>query len=232
MFQSFAGALGNTVGCVFGDPSFYAGATKDELGQIAQKRRAARHDDAVVDDVGSKLWWRILKHFFHCIDHTAQFLPYRTHYFIRANFNRARKTGQIIATFDHHRKLLLDGHRGADMNFHFLSHFVADGEVVGLFHVIRGRVVDGIARAFDRRGRNDATKRYDRDVGRPTADVDELQEDVEEISEDVEEMSEEEASEVVLEEQQQAEQKKALNVIQGDLRKLMEDIERLKSDRV
>ena len=69
------------------------------------------------------------------------------------------------------------------------------------------------------------------DIGEIAEDVDELQEDVEEISEDVEEMSEEEASEEVLEEQRKAEQKNTLVTIQADLRKLMQDIERLQQPK-
>ncbi len=65
------------------------------------------------------------------------------------------------------------------------------------------------------------------DIGEIAEDVDELQEDVEEISEDVEELNEEEASEEVLEEQRKAEQKNTLVTIQADLRKLMQDIEKL-----
>ncbi|MEK7093591.1 MAG: hypothetical protein AAB927_03865 [Patescibacteria group bacterium] len=63
------------------------------------------------------------------------------------------------------------------------------------------------------------------DIGEIQEDVDELQEDVEDISEDVEEMSEEDNAE----EAQEAEQKKTLTDIQNDLRKLMQDIERLQS---
>ena len=58
-------------------------------------------------------------------------------------------------------------------------------------------------------------------------DVDELQEDVEDISEDVEEMTEDEKEEEVKEK----EQKDALANIHSDLKKLVEDIERLKSNR-
>ena len=62
------------------------------------------------------------------------------------------------------------------------------------------------------------------DVGEIQGDVDELQEDVEDIGEDMEEMSEEE----IAEESRVKEQKMALAAIQGDLRRLLEDVERLK----
>ncbi|MEN9561190.1 MAG: hypothetical protein RIQ56_463 [Candidatus Parcubacteria bacterium] len=62
------------------------------------------------------------------------------------------------------------------------------------------------------------------DVDEIQEDVGELQEDVEDIGEDVEEMSEEE----LIEEAQSKEQKMALAAIQGDLRRLLEDVERLK----
>ena len=62
------------------------------------------------------------------------------------------------------------------------------------------------------------------DVDEIQKDVDELQEDVEDISEDVEELNEEDAQE----EKQEAEEKKTLAAIQADLRKLMDDIDRLK----
>ncbi|MFA7309697.1 MAG: hypothetical protein WC050_02225 [Candidatus Paceibacterota bacterium] len=63
------------------------------------------------------------------------------------------------------------------------------------------------------------------DVGEIQEDVDELQEDVEDISEDVEEMSEEDKAE----EQFEAAQQKTLSDIQTDLRKLMQDIDRLQN---
>ena len=66
------------------------------------------------------------------------------------------------------------------------------------------------------------------DVGEIQEDVVELQEDVEDISEDVEEMSEEEALEVA----RKNEQKRTLGDIQTDLRKLMNDIERLQKNQV
>lgn len=64
------------------------------------------------------------------------------------------------------------------------------------------------------------------DIGEIQEDVDELQEDVEDISEDVEEMSEEEQEE----EHRKLEQRKTLTDIQTDLRKLMNDIDRLKKN--
>ena len=63
------------------------------------------------------------------------------------------------------------------------------------------------------------------DVDEIQEDVDELQEDVEDISEDVEEMAEE----VTQEEQVEAQHKKTLVDIQTDLRKLMQDIEKLQN---
>jgi methyl-accepting chemotaxis protein len=69
------------------------------------------------------------------------------------------------------------------------------------------------------------------DVEEISEDIDELQEDVEEISEDVEDLSEEEETEEAAEERRKTEQKQTLEDIQGNLRKLLEDIERLKSNR-
>lgn len=68
------------------------------------------------------------------------------------------------------------------------------------------------------------------DVEDISEDIDELQEDVEEISEDVEEMTEEEETEEVMEERRKLEQKQTLDVIQNDLRKLLDDVERLKAN--
>ena len=62
------------------------------------------------------------------------------------------------------------------------------------------------------------------DVDEIQEDVDELQEDVEDIGEDVEEMSEEEAAE----ERRKTEQRETLEEIQSYLRKLLDDVERLK----
>jgi methyl-accepting chemotaxis protein len=70
------------------------------------------------------------------------------------------------------------------------------------------------------------------DVGEIQEDVEELQEDVEEISEDVEEMSEEEEFEEATEERRKSEQKQTLDDIQGNLRRLIEDVERLKQNRI
>jgi len=67
------------------------------------------------------------------------------------------------------------------------------------------------------------------DIDEIQEDVDELQEDVEEISEDVEEMSEEEETEEAAEERRKSEQKQTLEDIQTNLRRLLDDVERLKS---
>jgi F0F1-type ATP synthase membrane subunit b/b' len=67
------------------------------------------------------------------------------------------------------------------------------------------------------------------DVEEIQEDVGELQEDVEEITEDVGEMTEEEVAEEAAEEERKNEQKKTLVEIQTDLRKLMDDINRLKN---
>ncbi len=65
------------------------------------------------------------------------------------------------------------------------------------------------------------------DIDEIQEDVDELQEDVEEISEDVEEMSEDDEAE----EARETEDSRTLTAIQADLRKLMEDIEKLRATR-
>ncbi len=68
------------------------------------------------------------------------------------------------------------------------------------------------------------------DIGEIQEDVGELQEDVEEISEDVGEISEEVEEtneEEKAEEERKVEQRKTLTDIQGDLRKLMQDISKL-----
>lgn len=68
------------------------------------------------------------------------------------------------------------------------------------------------------------------DIDEIQEDVDELQEDVEEISEDVEEIADEEETEEAAEERRKTEQKQTLDDIQGNLRRLLEDVERLKSN--
>ena len=68
------------------------------------------------------------------------------------------------------------------------------------------------------------------DIGEIQEDVEEIGEDVEDISEEVEGMSEEEAADEAMEEARKMEQKKTLVDIQGDLRKLMRDIERLQKN--
>ncbi len=67
------------------------------------------------------------------------------------------------------------------------------------------------------------------DVEDISEDVEEISEDVEGITEDVEEMTEEEVAEEAEEERRKEEQKKTLAEIHTDLRKLMEDINRLKN---
>ena len=69
------------------------------------------------------------------------------------------------------------------------------------------------------------------DIEEMQEDIGELQEDVEDISEDVEEISEEEAAEEAEEEAREKEQKKTLVDIQTDLRKLMQDIQRLQKNQ-
>lgn len=63
-----------------------------------------------------------------------------------------------------------------------------------------------------------------KDVVEMSEDVEEIQKDVDELSEDVEELSEEDAQEDTREE----EHAKTLASIQGDLRRLLEDIEKMK----
>lgn len=63
------------------------------------------------------------------------------------------------------------------------------------------------------------------DVGEIQEDIDELQEDVEDISEDVEEMNEEEEKE----DEEDILERKTLETIQSDLRKLMADIQTLRN---
>jgi methyl-accepting chemotaxis protein len=69
------------------------------------------------------------------------------------------------------------------------------------------------------------------DIGEIQEDVGELQEDVEDIGEDVEEISEDEKAEEVAELLRKLEQKNTLSTIQTDLRKLMQDIERLQKNQ-
>lgn len=65
------------------------------------------------------------------------------------------------------------------------------------------------------------------DVAEIQENVDELQENVEDISEGVEEISEDEKAEEVAELLRKLEQKNTLSTIQTDLKKLMDDIEKL-----
>src|SRR3989344_4896631 len=171
MFERFAGAFGDAVRRVFGDAGFYARATENELCKIAQLRGATRHRDAVVDDVGGKLRRRFLQDVFHRLNHRAEFFAYRAHDLIRTELHRARQSREVVAALYHHRELFFRGYRRADLDFYFLRHFVADAEVGRLLYVVRNGVVDGVARAFDRGGRDDAAERNDRDVGRAAADV-------------------------------------------------------------
>lgn len=67
------------------------------------------------------------------------------------------------------------------------------------------------------------------DVEDISEDVEEISEDVEEFTEDVEQMTQEEVAEEAAEEARKDEQKRTLVQIQTDLRKLMEDINRLKN---
>lgn len=69
------------------------------------------------------------------------------------------------------------------------------------------------------------------DVDELQEDVEEISEDVEEISEDVEEMNEDEESEEAAEDRRKKEQKVVLDEIQSNLRRLLEDVERLKSEK-
>jgi len=68
------------------------------------------------------------------------------------------------------------------------------------------------------------------DVEEMSEDLGELQENIEEISEDVGEMNVEEETEEAAEDRRKHEQKQTLDVIQSDLRNLIEDVERLKSN--
>lgn len=63
------------------------------------------------------------------------------------------------------------------------------------------------------------------DIEEIQEDIGEIQEDVDELQEDVEEIAEED----VAEETAEAQEKKTLDTIQSDLRKLMQDVERLRN---
>lgn len=62
------------------------------------------------------------------------------------------------------------------------------------------------------------------DVGEIQRDIDEIQEDVDELQEDVEDIEEEDQAD----RPRREEQKKALAAIQADLKRLLEDIERIR----
>ncbi len=64
------------------------------------------------------------------------------------------------------------------------------------------------------------------DIEEIQEDIGEIQEDVDELQEDVEEITEDEAEE----ERAEKAEKDALAVIQSDLRKLMQDVERLRTN--
>jgi len=68
------------------------------------------------------------------------------------------------------------------------------------------------------------------DVEEISEDIDEIQEDVDELQEDVEDIAEEEETEEAAEDRRKSEQKQTLDDIQGNLRRLLEDVERLKSN--
>jgi len=67
------------------------------------------------------------------------------------------------------------------------------------------------------------------DVEDISEDIDEIQEDVDELQEDVEEMTEEEETEEAAEARRKSEQKQTLNDIQTNLKRLVDDVEKLKS---
>lgn len=71
----------------------------------------------------------------------------------------------------------------------------------------------------------------EQDIDEIQKDVDEIQEDVDELQEDVEEIAEEEETEEAAEEARKVAQQKTLADIHTDLRKLMNDIEKLQQPR-
>lgn len=77
----------------------------------------------------------------------------------------------------------------------------------------------------------EAVEEVSEDIEEIREDVGELQEDVEDISEDFEEIAEEEIAEEAAEEIRKTEQKKTLADIQTDLRRLMQDIEKLREPK-
>src|SRR3989344_505879 len=172
MFECFAGAFCDTEGRIFSEMCFDSRTSVYELGEIAQEAGAARHDDAVVDNVGGQLRRRFLQDVLHRVDDGAKFAAYRAHYLVGADLKGARQSGKVIATFDLHHELFFDRHCRADLYLHVFRRFFTDAEVVGFLDVISNGVVQGITRAFDRSRGNDAAKRNDRDVCGATADID------------------------------------------------------------
>lgn len=74
---------------------------------------------------------------------------------------------------------------------------------------------------------NQSLEEVEQDIDEIQEDVDEIQKDIDEIQEDVEEISEEEEAD----EKRKVDQRMTLGEIQANMRKLVEDIERLKNSR-
>src|SRR3569832_2795895 len=116
VFERFAGPLRHAVRRIFGEASFHAGAAKNELGDIAQKRTAARHRNAVVDDVGGELRRRLLEDILDCAHHRAKLFADGADDLIGPALARARESREMIATLHHHGEFFLDRHGGADLD--------------------------------------------------------------------------------------------------------------------
>src|SRR3989338_9569759 len=102
MFERFASTFGHAIWRVFRETRAYSRASENEFRKIAHEGRAARHDDAVVYDVGREFWRSFLQDIFDGTHHGAKFLADGAHDFIRAYFQRARKPRQMVAPFHLH----------------------------------------------------------------------------------------------------------------------------------
>ena len=63
MLQRNARAARHTEVRILGEDCFHASAAEDEFRHVAELARAAREDDAVVDNVAREFWRRLLENF-------------------------------------------------------------------------------------------------------------------------------------------------------------------------
>src|SRR5207237_9914032 len=141
---------------------------------IAEQRPAARHYDALVDDVGRQLGGGVLQGHLDRLDDRADGLSQAFRDLPLADDDFLGDAVHQVASLDlHDPAFAVLRHAGrADLLLDALGAAFADQEVMVAADIRDDRLVHLVAADPHRAGIDDAAEREDRDLGRAAADID------------------------------------------------------------